>query len=120
MRSFRREDVVGKTVIETSGAVKGKVRDVMFDLGGGVTLLVQGADGKDSQIPLSMVTGISEHVVVKVEVPQSRAHPVMGQLAGSAEHRCLSRSVGARAAGGPKRSNRPPLGEGREDRWQSR
>ena len=67
MRSFRREDVVGKTVIETSGAVKGKVIDIMFDLGGGVTFLVQGADGKESQIPLSKVTGISEHVVVKVE-----------------------------------------------------
>jgi sporulation protein YlmC with PRC-barrel domain len=67
MRSFKKEDVVGKTVIETSGAVKGKVRDVMFDLGGGVTFLVQGADGKDSQIALSKVTGISEHVVVEGE-----------------------------------------------------
>jgi len=67
MRSFRKEDVVGKTVIETSGVVKGKVRDVVFDLGGGVTFMVQGGDGKDSQIPLSKVTGISEHVVVKGE-----------------------------------------------------
>ena len=67
MRSFSREDVVGKTVIETSGAVKGKVKDVVFDLGGGVTLLVQGEDGKDSHVPLSKVTGISEHVVVKAE-----------------------------------------------------
>jgi sporulation protein YlmC with PRC-barrel domain len=69
MRSFRKEDVVGKTVIETSGAVKGKVKDVVFDLGGGVTFLVQGAEGKDSQIPLTKVTGISEHVVVKGEEP---------------------------------------------------
>jgi len=67
MRSFKKEDVVGKTVIETSGAVKGKVRDIIFDLGGGVTFLVQGTDGKDSQIPLSKVTGISEHVIVKGE-----------------------------------------------------
>ena len=67
MRSFSKEDVVGKSVIETSGTVKGRVRDVMFDLGGGVTFLVQGADGKDTQIPLSKVTGISEHVVVKGE-----------------------------------------------------
>lgn len=69
MRSFRKEDVVGKTVIETSGTVKGKVKDVMFDLEGGVTFQVQGADGKDSQIPLSRITGISEHVVVKGETP---------------------------------------------------
>lgn len=67
MKSFRKEDVVGKTVIETSGAVRGKVNDVMFDLSGRVTLLVQGADGKDSQIALANVTGISEHVVVKTE-----------------------------------------------------
>lgn len=73
MRSFRKEDVVGKTVIETSGAVKGKVKDVMFDLGGGVTFLVQGADGKDSQISLSKVTGISEHVVVEGETAESGA-----------------------------------------------
>ncbi|HUI23703.1 MAG TPA: PRC-barrel domain-containing protein [Nitrososphaerales archaeon] len=67
MRSFKKEDVVGKTVIETSGAVKGMVKDVVFDLRGGVTFLVQGADGRDSQVPLSKVTGISEHVVVRSE-----------------------------------------------------
>jgi len=67
MRSFRKEDVVGKTVIETSGAVKGKVKDVMFDLGGGVAFLVEGDDGKDSQVALSKVTGISEHVVIETE-----------------------------------------------------
>jgi len=67
MRSFKREDVVGKTVIETSGAVRGKVKDVMFDLEGGVTFLVQEVDGKDSKIPLSKVTGISEHIVVRSE-----------------------------------------------------
>jgi len=67
MRSFRKEDVVGKTVIETSGTVKGKVKDVMFDLGGGVTFLVNGADGKESQIPLTKVTGIAEHVIVRSE-----------------------------------------------------
>jgi sporulation protein YlmC with PRC-barrel domain len=67
MRSFRKEEVVGKSVIETSGAVKGKVKDVIFDLDGEVTFLVQGADGKDSQFSLSRVTGISEHVVVRGE-----------------------------------------------------
>ena len=74
MRSFRKEDIVGKTVIETSGAVKGKVKDIVFDLGGGVTFVVQGADGKDVQIPLLKVTGISEHVVVQGEAaPESGA-----------------------------------------------
>ena len=73
MRSFRKEDVVGKTVIETSGAVKGNVKDVVFDLGGGVSFVVEGADGRDSQVPLSKVTGISDHVVVKADnAPEPR------------------------------------------------
>jgi len=68
MKSFRKEDVVEKTVIETSGRVQGKVKDVVFDLSGAVTLIVEGKDGKESRVPLTRVTGISEHVVVKGEV----------------------------------------------------
>ncbi len=75
MRSFRKEDVVGKTVIETSGAVKGKVADVAFDLDGTVTFVVHGLDGKDSQVPVSRVTGISDHVIVRSDKN--------GELAGS-------------------------------------
>ena len=66
-KSFRKEDVVGKTVIETSGMVKGKVKDLTFNLSGTVTLIAEGADGKDLRIPLSRVTGISDHVVVNSE-----------------------------------------------------
>ncbi len=67
MKTFRKEDVVGKTVIETSGTVKGKIKDVVFDLGGVITLVVEGTDGKDWQVPVSRVTGISDHVIVKSE-----------------------------------------------------
>lgn len=67
MKTFRKEDVVGKTVIETTGTVKGKVVDVMFDLGGTITLMVQGADGTVTQVTVSKVTGISDHVIVKSE-----------------------------------------------------
>jgi sporulation protein YlmC with PRC-barrel domain len=72
MKSFRKEDVVGKTVIETSGAVKGKVKDLMFDLNGTITLTVEGLNGKESLVPVAMVTGISDHVVIKSE-------PIVGQ-----------------------------------------
>ncbi len=65
MKSFRKEDVVGKTVIETSGAVKGEVADVLFELGGSITFLVKARDGTESQVKISDVTGISEHVVVR-------------------------------------------------------
>jgi sporulation protein YlmC with PRC-barrel domain len=67
-RSFRKEDVVGKSVIETSGLVKGKVKDVVFNLNGTITLIVEGTDRKDIQIPLTRVTGISDHVVVRSDL----------------------------------------------------
>lgn len=65
MTSFRRDDIVGKTVIETSGNILGKVKDVLFDLNDMVTLIIEDADGRDSRVPLTRVTGISQHVVVK-------------------------------------------------------
>jgi hypothetical protein len=45
--------------------VQGKVKDVVFDLSGTVTLVVEGIDGKDLRVPLARVTGISQHVVVR-------------------------------------------------------
>jgi sporulation protein YlmC with PRC-barrel domain len=86
MTSFRKDDVVDKTVIETSGRVLGKVKDVTFDLGGAVTLFVEGADGKDLQVPLNRVTGISQHVVVKAELGPgiSTAGPTACQFCGAA------------------------------------
>ena len=65
MKSFRKEDVVGKTVIDTSGSVRGQVTDVLFDLGGGITFLVKARDGTESQVRISDVTGVSEHIVVR-------------------------------------------------------
>ena len=70
MKTFRKEDLVGKPVIETSGTVKGKVKDVTFDLGGTITLIVEGADGKETQVPVARVTGISDDVVVKSELAE--------------------------------------------------
>ena len=65
MKTFRKEDIIGKPVIETSGNVKGKVKDVTFDLSGTITLIIDGADGKEAQVPISRVTGIADDVVVK-------------------------------------------------------
>ena len=74
---FRKEDIVGKTVIETSGATKGKVTDVTFDLQGTVTLVVLSPDGAESQVKLSRVTGISDHIVVRSEGPLTASGPSM-------------------------------------------
>ncbi len=68
MKSFRKEDVIGKTAIDTSGRVMGKVNDVMFDLTGTITFVVGGSDGKDVQVPIGRITGISDHVIVKSEL----------------------------------------------------
>lgn len=68
MKSFRKEDIVGKPVIETSGAIKGEVKDVAFDLSGAITLIVEGVDSKEFQVPISRVTGISDDVIVRSEL----------------------------------------------------
>lgn len=67
MKSFRKEDVIGKTAIDTSGKVMGKVTDVMFDLNGSITFVVGSADGKQIQVPVTRITGISDHVIVRSE-----------------------------------------------------
>ncbi len=64
-RSFRKEEVEGKTVIDSSGKVTGKVKDIVFSLDGNVTLIVEKSDGVETQLPLSRVMGISEFVVTK-------------------------------------------------------
>ena len=63
MKSFRKEDVIGKTAIETSGRIMGKVSDVLFDLNGTITFVIGGADGRELQVPVARITGISDHVV---------------------------------------------------------
>jgi len=74
VKSFRKEDVVGKTVIETSGTIRGEVKDVLFDLNGAITIVVEGKDGQDWQVPIRRVTGISDNVIVGSE-PTTTATP---------------------------------------------
>ena len=78
MKSFRKEDIIGKPVIETSGTVKGKVKDLMFDLSGTITLIIEGTDGTESQVPISKVTGISDDVVVRSEQAPGPARTASG------------------------------------------
>jgi len=78
MKSFKKEDIVGKPVIETSGTAKGKVKDVSFDLSGTITLIVEEEDGKESQVPIVRVTGISDDVVVRSEPAPGLSMPAPG------------------------------------------
>ena len=75
MKTFRKEDVTGKTVIETSGSVRGKVEDVVFDLGGGITFIVLADDGKKTEVPVTRVTGISDHVIVRSDAEVASPAP---------------------------------------------
>jgi sporulation protein YlmC with PRC-barrel domain len=78
MKSFRKEDIIAKPVIETSGTVKGKVKDVTFDLSGTITLIIEGVDGKDFQVPISKVMGISDNVVVRSDQVARPISPASG------------------------------------------
>ena len=85
MKTFKKEDVVGKTVIETSGSVKGKVEDVVFDLGGTITFVVRSDDGKKSEVRVTRITGISDHVIVKSEEPETFAPSTKCKYCGAAK-----------------------------------
>jgi sporulation protein YlmC with PRC-barrel domain len=71
-KSFRKEDIEGKTVVESSGKVMGKVKDLLFSLDGTITLVVTKEDGSDVEVSLSKVMGVSDHVVVKIDGSGSR------------------------------------------------
>lgn len=67
LRLFHKEDVVGKTVIDSTGLTTGIVKDVMFNLNSVVILVVEKKDGTEMQVPLSKVVGLSEFVVTGSE-----------------------------------------------------
>jgi sporulation protein YlmC with PRC-barrel domain len=70
-KPFRKEEIAGKTVIDSSGRNTGKVKDLTFTLDGKITLIVEKTDGSEEQIPLSRVLGVSDNVVVREQVVPS-------------------------------------------------
>ena len=68
-KAFHKEDIEGKTVIETTGKVGGKVKDVTFSLDGSITLIVLRDDGTERPVSLKQVVGISDHVIVRGDAP---------------------------------------------------
>jgi sporulation protein YlmC with PRC-barrel domain len=66
-KSFRKEEIAEKTVIDSSGKVMGKVKDITFTLDETITLVVGRPDSSEVQIPLSKVMGVSDHIIVKEE-----------------------------------------------------
>ncbi len=82
-RSFRKEEVEGKTVIDSSGKVTGKVKDIVFSIDGNVTLIIEKPDGAETQLPLSRVMGISEFVVMKELSSPYRSKGLTGASSGA-------------------------------------
>lgn len=66
-KSFRKEEIADKTVIDSSGKVIGKVKDLTFTLDSSITLVVQKADGSELMVPLGKVMGVADHVIIKQE-----------------------------------------------------
>jgi len=66
-KPFRKEDIAGKAVIDSSGRNTGKVKDVTFTLEGMITLIVERNDGSEVSVQMSRVMGVSDNVVVRDE-----------------------------------------------------
>jgi sporulation protein YlmC with PRC-barrel domain len=67
-KSFHKEEVAGKTVIDSSGKIIGSVKDLTFTLDSSITLIVQKTDGSELMVPLGKVMGVSDHVIIKPDV----------------------------------------------------
>lgn len=62
---FRKDEVEGKVVVETSGRSIGKASDIAFSLEGTMALIVMGYDGAEIQIAMERVTGVGDFIVVR-------------------------------------------------------
>jgi sporulation protein YlmC with PRC-barrel domain len=88
LRLFHKEDVVGKTVIDSTGQTSGMVKDVMFSLNSVVILVVEKKDGTEMQLPLSKVVGLSEFVVTRSESPSQPTSAGGTSFASTSGHQC--------------------------------
>lgn len=66
-KMFRKDELAGKTVIESSGKSLGKAKDVAFGLDGSIALIVAANDGSETQIGMDRVAGVAEYIVVMRE-----------------------------------------------------
>ena len=66
-KSFHKEELVGKTVIDSLGNVRGKIKDMIFSLDGNVALIIENLEGGEARVPLNKVLGISDYVVMKTD-----------------------------------------------------
>ncbi len=65
---LKREDVVGKTVIDGRGNSLGVVKDIAFSVRGEIAFLVEKKDGSLESVPLTRVERIGEYIVLYKEM----------------------------------------------------
>jgi len=66
---LRREELIGKIVIDENANTYGKVKDVVFSVSGEVAFVVEKKDGSDEIIPLSEISKIGEYILLKPRAP---------------------------------------------------
>lgn len=64
---FTKKDVENKIVVDVSGKSAGTGRDIAFSLDGRLALVVAGKNGKEIQIPMSRVMGVTEYIIISPE-----------------------------------------------------
>ncbi|RLE58650.1 MAG: hypothetical protein DRJ35_07495 [Thermoprotei archaeon] len=73
---LKREDVVGKKVIDGKANEMGVVKDIAFSTRGEIAFLVEKKDGSMETVPLSKVERIGEYIVLYKEMGPIGPGPV--------------------------------------------
>lgn len=76
-KSFHKEEIVGKTVIDSMGNVRGKIKDIIFSLDGTLALIVENTEGSEARVPLTKVLGISDYVIMRTDAAPETSVPPM-------------------------------------------
>lgn len=69
---FRKDEVDGKTVVETTGNTFGNAKDVAFGLDGTVALIVLDKDNNEVQVTMDRVLGVGDYIVIRKEKLESK------------------------------------------------
>lgn len=64
---FRKDELVGKVVVEASGKSLGKAKDLAFGLDGTVVLIVEGNESQEVQVSMDRIAGVADYIVVRRE-----------------------------------------------------
>lgn len=72
---FRKDEVAGKIVVETSGKALGKTKDIAFGLDGTVAMIMLTNDNSEELITMDRVLGVGDYIVVKKAAPERNPSP---------------------------------------------